>query len=495
MCIVSVKRKHRFYYYVKELIILFVEVIFMEKKTNKGVTIGYGLGSMVRVGENLWGFYLSYFLVTVAGVSAAAAGTISGVALLIASVACIFIGYISDNSKSPKGKRRPMMIATILPCAVLMSLIFIKVDFGAGTTAYYAIICILFYIVYYGYLVPYDSLGAELTADYNARTKIRSLCTVILYVSVFVGGTLVMYVQLFFQNSGIGSEGSSWSYAVALVCAVPMLVFGFVAWKATAGKEVIETAGEQKPKENIFKSYLSVLKIKPFVGIAIWSLLYFIGNTILAGSLVYFGVYVLGVSEASASTYFKISMVVTIIAAVPGNLLAGKIGKKNTLLAAMLFFAVVALVIFIKGPSGYIDGAIMSVAYGVTNSIALICSYAMVYDVGELNEFVLRENKTAAAIGTYTLGMGLAQAIGYSAIGYILQFAGFNAETLEQSQKAITAITWCETIIPLVFMIISGLVVMLLYKITPKNYKALVKALEAKKEGREYSTDGFKELL
>ena len=161
----------------------------------------------------------------------------------------------------------------------------------------------------------------------------------------------------------------------------------------------------------------------------------------------------------------------------------------------MLFFAVVALVIFIKGPSGYIDGAIMSVAYGVTNSIALICSYAMVYDVGELNEFVLGENKTAAAIGTYTLGMGLAQAIGYSAIGYILQFAGFNAETLEQSQKAITAITWCETIIPLVFMIISGLVVMLLYKITPKNYKALVKALEAKKEGREYSTDGFKELL
>ena len=44
-------------------------------------------------------------------------------------------------------------------------------------------------------------------------------------------------------------------------------------------------------------------------------------------------------------------------------------------------------------------------------------------------------------------------------------------------------------------MVISGLVVMLLYKITPKNYKALVEALEAKKAGREYSTDGFKELL
>lgn len=467
----------------------------MKNKSNKGVTIGYGLGSMVRVGENLWGFYLSYFLVTVAGVSAAAAGTISGVALLIASVACIVIGYISDNSKSPKGKRRPMMIATILPCAILMSLIFIKVDFGAGTTAYYAVICILFYLVYYGYLVPYDSLGAELTVDYNARTKIRSLCTVILYVSAFAGGTLVMYAQLFFQNAGIGSESSSWSYAVALVCAVPMLVFGFVAWKVTAGKEEIRPEEEQIPKENIFKSYLSVLKIKPFVGIAIWSLIYFIGNTVLAGSLVYFGVYVLGISEASASTYFTISMVVTIIATIPGNFLTRKIGKKNTLLVALAFFAVVALAIFIKGPSGYMDGAIISVAYGVTNSIALICSYAMVYDVGELNEFVLGENKTAAAIGTYTLGMGLAQAIGYSAIGYILQFAGFDATVAVQSQAVINAITLCETIIPLVFMVISGIVIILLYKITPKNYKALVEALEAKKEGREYSTDGFKELL
>lgn len=121
---------------------------------------------MVRTGENLWGFYLSYFLVTVAGVGAAAAGTISGVALLLASVWCIFIGYISDNSKSKHGKRRPIMLFSIFPTAILMSLIFIKVDFGGGTLAYYAIVCILFYLFYYTYLVPYDSLG-----EYSAGSE------------------------------------------------------------------------------------------------------------------------------------------------------------------------------------------------------------------------------------------------------------------------------------------------------------------------------------
>ncbi|MGI6766448.1 MAG: MFS transporter [Lentihominibacter sp.] len=467
-----------------------------KKKGSLGTTIGYGLGSMVRTGENLWGFYLSYFLVTVAGVGAAAAGTISGVALLLASVWCIFIGYISDNSKSKHGKRRPIMLFAIFPTAILMSLIFIKVDFGGGTLVYYSIVCILFYLFYYTFLVPYDSLGADLTVDYNARTRIRSLCTVILYVSVFVGGTLVMYVQTGFANAGIGGESGSWTWAVMLSCALPMLVFGLIAWASTKGKEPMGEAIAEQPKgENIAKSYLSVLKVKPFLGIAIWSLLYFIGNTILAGSLVYFGVYVLELSEATASTYFTISMIVTILMAIPANWLAGKFGKKTALLLAMCVYLVCGLLIFIKGPAGYVDGAVLSIGYGITNSIALIVSYSMVYDIGELNEFKFEDSKVAACIGTYTLGMGLAQAIGYSLIGYILAWAGFDAMLLEQSVRVLNAITITVTILPIIFMVASAIAIIFLYKITPKNYAALLEALEAKGEGREYSTEGFEELL
>lgn len=468
----------------------------MEKKNNLGITIGYGLGSMVRVGENLWGFYLSYFLVTVVGINAAAAGSISGAALLIASIACVFIGYISDNSKSKYGKRRPMMLVSIFPTAILMSLIFVQVDFGGATTAYYGVVCILFYVMYYVFLVPYDSLGAELTVDYNSRTRIRSLCTVILYVSVFVGGTLVMYAQIGIANAGFGEESSSWSYAVLLTCTLPMLICGLIAWRVTRGKEPAgEETATNAPKENIFKSYLTVLKVKPFVAIALWSLLYFIGNTILAGMLVYFGVYVCGLDEATASTSFTISMVVTIVMAVPANWLSGKFGKKNALLIAMAVFAVVGLIVFIKGPTGYIDVVLVSIGYGITNSIALICSYAMVYDIGELNTFKFGDDKTAAAVGTYTLGMGLAQAIGYSLIGYILAWAGFDAMSLEQSESVVRTILVAETILPIAFMAISAIIVAVFYKINPRNYAALCEALEAKKEGKEYSTEGFKELL
>lgn len=467
-----------------------------KKKGNLGTTVGYGLGSMVRVGENLWGFYLSYFLVTVVGINAATAGTISGVALLIASIACIFIGYISDNSKSKYGKRRPMMIASIFPAAIFMSLIFVKVDFGGATTAYYSIVCILFYIIYYVFLVPYDSLGAELTVDYNARTKIRSLCTVILYVSVFVGGTLVMYAQLGFAGIGMGGEASSWSYAVILTCSLPMVICGLLAWRVTRGKEPVgDDIEASAPKENILKSYLTVLKVKPFVAIALWSLLYFIGNTILSGMLVYFGVYACGLDEATASTAFTISMVVTIVMAVPANWLSGKFGKKNALLMAMAVYTVIGVIVMVKGASGYTDVVLCSVGYGITNSIALICSYAMVYDIGELNMFKFGDDKTAAAIGTYTLGMGLAQAIGYSLVGYLLEWSEFDASAMVQSDKTVNAITMAETIVPVIFMVVSAIIIAGFYKINAKNHAALVEALEAREAGKEYSTEGFKELL
>lgn len=388
------------------------------------------------------------------------------------------------------------MLLAVFPTAVLMSFIFVRVDFGAATTAYYAVICILFYIFYYTYLVPYDSLGAELTVDYNARTRIRSLCTVILYISIFVGGTLVMYVQQGFANARIGGNAGSWSLAVLLTCALPMLVCGLIAWRATRGKEPIaENPGETQKGENIFKSYISVLKIKPFIGIALWSLLYFIGNTVLAGGQIYLGVYVLGLSQTVSSTYFTIGMIVTIAMAVPANWLSNKMGKKNALLAAICVYIVVGLYELIKGPSGYVDGVVMSVGYGITNSIALIASYSMVYDIGELNEFKTGDSKVAACIGVYTFGMGVAQAIGYSLIGFVLQRSGFDASASVQSASVVSAITNIETLLPVIFLVLSALAIMIFYKITPKNFAALVEALEAKKEGRDYSTEGFKELL
>lgn len=469
-----------------------------KQKGNMGTTIGYSVGSIVRIGEGLWTFYLIYFLTTIAGVSAAAAGTISGVGIFVAAVWCVVIGYISDNFKSKYGRRRPIMIATILPMAVLMILLYTKVDLGGATVAYYAVVGILFYVIYYTYLVPYDSLGAELTVDYDSRTKIRSLCTVMLYVGVLIGGTLVMYVQEGFASGG-SSESVSWTLAVITSCAIPTLVFGFIAWRTTRGKEKIEEESalevQRAEKGNFFSSYLSVLKVKSCVGITLWSLFYFIGNTLVTGNLIYCGVYSLGLTEAESSTYFAISLVVTLIMVVPANWISGKLGKKRTLIVAMCLFMVLATIVEVKGPSGFADGLVMAVAYGITNSIALIVGYAMVYDVGELNEFKTGDSKVAACIGVFTLAMGVATAIGTALVGYLLSWSGYDAAAAQQTDHVINVINMTETIIPAAFMLVSTLIIAVFYKITPQNYSALLDALEAKRNGKEYSTEGFEELM
>ena len=238
-----------------------------------------------------------------------------------------------------------------------------------------------------------------------------------------------------------------------------------------------------------------MLKVKSCVGITLWSLFYFIGNTLVTGNLIYCGVYSLGLTEAESSTYFAIGLVVTLIMVVPANWISGKLGKKRTLIVAMCLFMVLVTIVEVKGPSGFADGLVVAVAYGITNSIALIVGYAMVYDIGELNEFKTGDSKVAACIGVFTLAMGVATAIGTALVGYLLSWSGYDAAAAQQTDHVINVINMNETIIPAAFMLVSTLIIAVFYKITPQNYSALLDALEAKRNGKEYSTEGFEELM
>ena len=136
-------------------------------RRNNGMAWGYGLGSMMRVGENLFAFYFIYYLSTVAGVDPATAGAISGTALLVGAFCSPVLGHLSDRCRSRYGQRRPFMIVTALPAMGLLVLLFTKVDLGESTGTYYFVVALLFSVMYYAFLVPYDALGANLTTDYG----------------------------------------------------------------------------------------------------------------------------------------------------------------------------------------------------------------------------------------------------------------------------------------------------------------------------------------
>ena len=443
---------------------------------SRSVSWAYGLGSFMRVGENLIAFYLLFYLTTVVGLPATTAGLISGLSVLLGAVLSPVIGAISDRSNFRSGRRRPFMVIAAIPTMALLALLFTKVDFGAGTSTYYYVVAAVYIIAYYTFLVPYDALGSTLTEDPGRRAMLRAICTGALYLSVLVGGTLVLQVQAALANT-IPAD-TAWTLAVILCCSIPGAVFGLIAWRATRGREI--------PDDTVVRQRLSgrsitkLLTLRPVISIFAWTVVYFFANAILAGSTIYFGLFVLGLDEATVSTLFLVSAVTTFIAVAPAAYLARRIGKRPTLLAAMALFVVVASIVAATGIHGYLTGAIISVAFGITNSVALVCSYAMIYDLREVTELRLRVDMTALTVGIFTLLIGVTSALAPIVLGSLLEAAAFDP-TAAPSQAITDLLFGLQTWIP-ALVIAASAVALLFWNVDEKAHQRIVDELHASRQ-------------
>ena len=149
---------------------------------------GYAIGQMVdSTGYNVYYFFFLFFLTDFAGVPAGIAGTISLIAIMWDAVTDPIVGNISDNLKSPYGRRRPLMIGATIPYAICTFLLFNNVDFGTNAKfAYFVVLAILFWSCYKTYVIPFFALGAELTDDFNERTSLRAWASVFLQLAVML---------------------------------------------------------------------------------------------------------------------------------------------------------------------------------------------------------------------------------------------------------------------------------------------------------------------
>jgi len=140
-------------------------------------------------------YFLFFFYSQVIGLSAALTGLALAIALTFDAISNPLMGYVSDNWRSRLGRRLPFMYASILPLAVLYVLVWYPPG-GASSQSllfsYLLTILILLRLSMALFDVPVRALVAELTPDYDERTRIGSLP---ISASWFIGSlmTIAMY--------------------------------------------------------------------------------------------------------------------------------------------------------------------------------------------------------------------------------------------------------------------------------------------------------------
>lgn len=463
----------------------------MDVKEQRKKGIQYSVGEIVTLVSELIAAYGLFYMTTVKLVEAETASIVMSVSTVFASLAGLYIGYAADRSK--KGKR-VLAFTFLIPALLAFALFFAPFDFGKINIAYLTVTILVFYVCIYCFMTPFDALGGEIVTDYNVRTFMRTLCVAGIYIGVIFADTLSTYIRSGLTSHGV-SESMSWFIMALIMVAVSGLA-GFFAFNATKGSGgPLPEAQKEASKANIFKAYFNILKVKPIRVLTIWSILFYTVCMIMSPMLLYYSVYVLGLTQTAASSLYLVSVAATLIFTPIAPFIAKKAGKKGSLCIGTAVYIAFALYVLLLHPSGIVPGVIFAATYSVVNTISQACSYSMLYDAADVAEYKTGQPEQSTSMGLMKAATAIGTAIGTFAMGHLLGIGGFDGAAMQQSARTIRWITYGATLFPAVMLVISSLLIVFFYKINQKNHEALVRALAAKREHREYSTEEFGNLL
>ncbi|OZG58563.1 major facilitator superfamily protein [Bifidobacterium myosotis] len=238
--------------------------------------VGYAFGDFYGGGFGQIATYLTLFWTTFAGLKVAQAGSIVGIATMLAAFSALVFGTLSDSLYKYKigrkfGRRRFLILLGV-PLLLVTILMFVP---GMPFWAYFVVYA-LWIIANQLIMTPYSVLPNEMTTDFNGRTMLST--TRMLFSGI---STAVVPLGMAAFLKALGDKQSS-SYTISMGCFIALFaVCVFIAYKSTweltpeeAGFD--EVAIEAQKKEafdfgkwlkgvgDIFVGYFSTLRNKTF---------------------------------------------------------------------------------------------------------------------------------------------------------------------------------------------------------------------------------------
>ena len=122
-----------------------------------------------------------FFLVTAFGMNPFLAGLLGGLPRIFDALTDPIMGFISDNTKSKWGRRRPYILIGAILSGVLFALLFQMSEDNSVMFNfwYFLMMSLLFLVGNTMFATPLVGLGYEMTSDYNERTKLMAFANTI----------------------------------------------------------------------------------------------------------------------------------------------------------------------------------------------------------------------------------------------------------------------------------------------------------------------------
>ena len=201
-----------------------------EDRIKLGHKLAYGAGAFVN---NLLAAASGSMMIVLnlgLGMNPALVGMLGALPRLTDAFTDPLMGYISDNSRTRWGRRRPFIFVGVIVAAVLFALLW-QLPSGKSENFYFVwflVGSILFYAGYTVFATPWVALGYELTPDYHERTRLMGTQNFVGQLAYVVSPWFlwIMNSGTFFRNDAGEPDQVTGAAGLAVVIALVTIALG-----------------------------------------------------------------------------------------------------------------------------------------------------------------------------------------------------------------------------------------------------------------------------
>ena len=396
--------------------------------------ISYGVGELAgAIPGNILVFFLLFFLTNIAGLNPTTAGAILLLGKAWDAINDPLIGWLSDQTRSPLGRRYPWMIYGAIPLGLCFFLLWLVLPTTNQWVmfAYYSTIALLFYTAFTAVLLPFNALAAELTSGYDERTSLIS------FKSGFsLGGSIfaLILAQVIFRL--VSSPTKQYLFLGAICGGLAILAVYSSIWGTYRHYQSIHTQRsqiERPPAQRIWQQLKIALSNRPFrylIGIYLCS---WLGVQVTAAILPYFVINWMKLPE-----YHFTQMALAVQGTALGMMfiwttLSRRVGKKTIYCMGIPMTICASAGLFILQPGQIGLMYIFAVMAGIGISTAYLVPWSMLPDVVDLDELKTGQRREGIYYGCVVQLQKFGVAMALFLVGQILDWAGFISKVAGQT--------------------------------------------------------------
>jgi len=359
------------------------------------------------------------------------------------------VGYLSDHTKTRWGRRKPWMVAS-LPFLMLGIYKVLIPDEGADIWYLFAWLMVM-WLGWTMLMIPYYAWGAELTTDYDDRTRVTGWRAAMGSVGSLMSITLPVVAILWFDLNGIA--GIMRLTAIASLILIPIAVLITVS-------KVKEKQNVRAPALQVFDGLKVMFKNGCFRWLVTAFMISSLGIAVLMPLNAFYAISVLGADQNEIPVLMFFGTIAG-LAGIPFWVAVSKrYGKHRAWIGGFGMVTLFSPMYLFLGEGDFwfmVPFAAIS-AFGTGSFVALPNS--MKADVIDIDTARTGENRAAMFFSAWSIATKAAGSLGGSLGLWALAWIGFDAgrEALN-TPEAIAGLKYVYVFLPSSIFVLAGVVI------------------------------------